>query len=322
MMRMKAKWGSIAVLAAAGSIGLASSSAAGSPTPPPPVFGQSVDAAPVSGQVFFVPPGGSRTPLTTAQQVPVGTILNVLHGTVKITAADGNGGTYSGKFGRGKFRVLQSASGDGTTEIKLTGKACSKSASVARSRRHRAYAYRQLQINANGNFLVVGADASAVASGQAKYSLVDACNGTQIVDQSGKVVAQRANAPSKQLDPGQKEIDYCRPDAQNPDFCLIVIESPRSGAYSFGLGLSQPPADSFKVCYVTPAGQKHCFKGSLSQGSIHFGALGCTINDGRGTYPFRYFVNGQPLGIKLKLKSTKPRQVFLGNDSCQNENLG
>ena len=149
---------------------------------------------------------------------------------------------------------------------------------------HHPVTYRQLQVNAGGNFLVVGADASAVASGQATYSLVDACDGTRIIDKSGRVVAQHKQAPAKKLKPGQSDTDYCHPSS-SPTYCQIMIQSPRNSVFSFGLSLTQPRATSFRVCYRTPAGKKKCFTGRLSQGSIQGGGLTCIVNDGPGTFP-------------------------------------
>lgn len=286
--------------------------------PSPPVFGRSVDAGPVTGKVFATTPGGSKTPLTSSRRVPVGTTFDVLHGTVRITAADGKGGTYTGTFGKGKFEILQNDRGGGAAEIKLLGKACVRPALAASSHRHKHHptVYRQLQINAGGNFVVVGASASAVASGQAAYSLVDACDGTQIVDKSGRVVAQHKQATAKTLKPGQSDTDYCHP-ASNPIYCQFLVQSPRSSVFTFGLGLTQPRTSSFRVCYRIPAGKERCFTGRLSPGGIQGGGLTCIVNDGPGRYPVRYFVNGGQIGITLHFKATRPRQVFLGNDSCR-----
>ena len=320
----------LAASCAAGAAGLLpAAEVAAASDPPPPVFAQSVDAAPVTGKVFVTTPGGARTSLTTQRQVPVGTSVDVRRGTVRITAADGRGGTYTGTFGKGRFRVLQSDSGGGAAEIKLIGKPCAKAgaaqstaasgripASADRRPRHRARVFRQLHVNAGGNFVVVGVSASAVASGRATYSLTDACDGTQIIDKSGRVVAQHKQAAAKKLKPGQSDIDYCHP-ASSPTFCQFMIQSPRSSVFSFGLSLTRPRATSFSVCYRTPAGKRKCFTARLSQGSLQGGGLSCIVNDGPGTYPVRYFVAGRQIGIRLHFRATRPRQVFLGRDTCR-----
>lgn len=302
--------------------------------PPPPVFARSVDAGPVTGKVFVTTPGGSKALLTSEEQLPVQTVFDALHGTVQITAADGKGGTYTGTFGKGQFEILQDESGGGAAEIKLLGNPCARPgsaqaslagpagrirASAARSARHHPYVYRQLQVTAGGNFLVVGVDASAVASGQATYSLVDACDGTRIIDKSGDVVAQHRQAPAKKLKPGQSDTDYCHP-ASSPTYCQFMIQSPRNSVFSFGLDLTQPRATSFRVCYLTPDGKKKCFNAVLSQGSVQGGALTCIINDGPGTYPVRYFVAGGQIGVTLHFKATQPRKMFLGRDACRSLN--
>ncbi len=286
-----------------------------------PVFTASVDARPVNGTVTVTLPGGTRARVRASRQVPVGSTFDVRKGTVEVTAADGKGATYSGQFGQGQFQVLQSTAQGGATEIKLVGTTCKKAAadmpqaSVARPRHH-APAHRQLQVMAGGNFIVVGSAGSAIASGEARYSLVDACDGTHIVDQSGKVVAQRKHAPTRTLNPGETQIVSCQPGTANPTYCLLLLSSPRQSVFSFGVTLTQPRATAFRVCYVTPGRARKCFSGSLSQQTIQFGDLACFVNDGRGVYPVRFFVAGHQVGILLHFRATRPQQVFIGSDAC------
>ena len=300
--------------------------ALGAASPPSPVFASTVDVARVSGKVLLTVPGRTAVPLTGARQVPVGSIVNVNAGAVEVTAADGKGGTYSGRFRAGSFQVLQSATGGGATEILLVGK-CVKAAAndgppaeAARRPRHKPPVYRQLVISANGEFDVVGSDASAVASGQAQYSLVDQCNGTHIAAQTGEVKAQSRNTGSYTLKPHQSLIQNCQPSGPTAQHCTLLLSSPQSSVFSFGLFLKQGTASHFQVCYRTPQGAQICQTGPLGptpgQTGSKAGGLTCILNDGPGRYPVRWLVGGHQVGITLQFKATQPRNIALGRDSC------
>lgn len=283
-----------------------------------PVFGVSVDARAVNGTVSATLPSGAHVKVTVTRQVPVGSTFDVLKGTVALTASDGKGHSYSGQFGQGQFQVLQSSAQGTATEIKLVGKACTKSSTdigATTARRHHAPANRQLQIMAGGNFVVVGSDGTAIASGEARYSLVDECQGTQIIDQSGKVVDERKHAPEKTLKPGNSELDHCQP-TDNPTFCQFLLSAPHQSVFSFGIAMANQQAPSFRVCWRTPGGKSICFTAALTQGTYQLGGLTCFVNDGKGTYPVRYFVAGRQVGITFQFKSIHPPEVFLGRDSC------
>lgn len=293
---------------------------------PAPTFAKSLDASPVAGTVRVTPPGGRARTLTGSVRVPVGSTFDVRQGTVRLTAATGKGGTYSGTFGKGRFEALQSSSRDGATVIRLLGKcapsgAAPDEATAARSR-HRAPVYRQLQVTAQGNFLVEGKDASAVASGgQAHYSLIDACDGTHIVDESGHVVAKHKQGTAKVLDPSDSEISYCFPSAAHFTYCEFSIASPKHSTFSFGVALMNFNARHYGVCYLTPSRSRMCFTGALPSGSSQSAGLFCTINDGPGVYPFRYSVDGRALGPKFHFRATMAAQSFLGEDNCTNQTL-
>ena len=309
----------------------AASLALGATSAPAPVFASSVDVARVSGRVQVTVPGGAATTLTASVQIPVGSTVNADAGAVRVTAADGSGGTYSGQFKQGSFQVLQSATGGGATEIRLVGKCVNASSATAAAAdgpsagtarpRHKPTVYRELVISANGEFDVVGADVSAVASGQAQYSLVDQCNGTHVIAQNGQVTAQSRNTGSYTLKPHQSLIQHCQPSGPIAQHCTLLLSSPKSSVFSFGLYLKQGTASSFKVCYRTPKGATLCHTAPLaplgaaptvSEG----GGLTCIVNDGPGLYPVRWLVAGHQIGTTLQFKATQPIDVFLGRDSC------
>jgi hypothetical protein len=241
-----------------------------------------------------------------------------------VTAADGKGGTYSGRFSGGSFVVLQSAAGGGATQIKVVGK-CVKNAAAdpptataARRPRHKAPVFRQLQIQANGNFEVVGSDASAVASGQAVYTLTDQCDGTHIMAQSGHVNAEGTIQGTVSLHANQSVVDDCQPSAAVPTQCIILIGNPRKESFSFGLLLTNATASTFQVCYTTPRRHRICHTGPLGppNSPAEAGGLACTVNDGPGEYAARWFVDGRQVGRTHRFKSTQRRDFVLGNDSC------
>jgi hypothetical protein len=104
--------------------------AASAPTPPAalpaPVLGETVNASPVSGVVYVKAPAGRSLDesgdviaaaagpgagfvrLTAATQIPIGSEVNSLHGSLKlVTAAAKQHKTQTGTFGGGIFKVAQ-----------------------------------------------------------------------------------------------------------------------------------------------------------------------------------------------------------------------
>lgn len=311
------------VLAAAGALAPVT---LGAPAVVSPVFAQSVQVSPVKGRVTISLPREDPVALTAPRQVPVGTTVNAsaTSAAVRVTASDGMGGTYTGRFGDGAFVVLQSASGGGATEIKVVGK-CVKNmgtdapqATEARGPRHKVPLFRQLQVQANGRFDVVGSNASAVASGQAVYTLTDQCDGTHIMAQSGHVNAEGTIQGTIALHAHQSVVDDCQPSTATPAQCIIVIGRPQSESFAFGLLLVNGTASNFQLCYTTPRGHRICHTGPLGppNSSAEGGSLACTVNDGPGEYAVRWLVNGRQVGVTHHFKGTQPRDFALGNDTC------
>ncbi len=206
---------------------------------PNPVLGVSVDAYPVSGQVFVLLPAtatagtsafvaaaggkgplfGSLTkgkqfiPLTEARQLPVGTEFDTRKGTVRLTTASISKATYTGQFGAGVFKTLQSRQRkqQGLTVMQLldgaiagtrsykqcvaAGKTKSKSGSASAEA---AAAPRKLSSTVisllksqddHGNFQTRGKYSSATVRGT-KWDVEDRCDGTLTVVHRGLVAVQ------------------------------------------------------------------------------------------------------------------------------------
>jgi hypothetical protein len=89
------------------------------PAPPPPVLGKSENLAPAGGTVF-VKVNGQFVPLTQARQLPSGTVVDSLKGSVNLSAAAGKGKSWTGTFGGAVFKLTQGgAATKGLTTLSL-----------------------------------------------------------------------------------------------------------------------------------------------------------------------------------------------------------
>ncbi len=183
---------------------------------PPPVLYTSENVAPVNGKVYVeLPPGATLSrasaararvaseslskgthfiPLTQARQIPVGSILDTLGGTVAITAATTSKGQYStGDFTAGVFKLLQARGQKGLTDITLMdtlnrNKVCAsvgKKASAARNVSNKVLGL--LKSTDHGKFSTRG-DYSAATVRGTEYSVQDTCAGTLTAVTRGSVV--------------------------------------------------------------------------------------------------------------------------------------
>jgi hypothetical protein len=158
--------------------------------PPPPVLDSSTNLNPVGGTILVRLPGSSTfTPVPTGTNVPIGSTVDAIHGTVSITVALPNGNTQTGEFYDGEFVLTQSKGG--TTIPVLTGgsfNGCptgTKSGSArddaraAGSKKKAGTVVRQLWGNAHGNYTTKGRYGSASVSGTI-WLVQDRCDGTYI----------------------------------------------------------------------------------------------------------------------------------------------
>ena len=150
----------------------------------------------VSGEVTIELPGTGRfVPLSEVSEIPVGSVIDARHGTVRLTSArDSAGHTQSGDFSGGIFKVRQSRkrSERGLTDLLLMGgsfnrcgSARGKRAGASLSRR----AIRRLRANAQGRFRTSGRNSSATVRGT-RWEIIDRCDGTLTKVTRGSVVVR------------------------------------------------------------------------------------------------------------------------------------
>ena len=176
-------------------------------TPPPPVLDTSTNLNPVSGTILIRLPGSSTfTPVPAGTNVPIGSTVDAINGTVLITVALPNGGTQTGEFYDGEFVLTQSS--NGTTIPILTGgtfKGCpapnqsassNNAARAAGSKKKPKTVVRQLWGNAHGNYTTKGRYGSASVSGTI-WLVQDRCDGTYIEATKDNVIVVAYAHPHK-----------------------------------------------------------------------------------------------------------------------------
>jgi hypothetical protein len=157
------------------------------PAPPPPVQGQTGDIKPVSGTVFIKGPNGQFIPLTGATQIPSGSQIDALNGSLQIIASIGKGKTEQGIFGGAVFRFTQARTGLAT--LSLIEGAFNGAPSYATCKAHKATdasaaASKTLQLlhaSAHGKFRTTGRYSAATVRGT-KWTIADRCDGTLVHD--------------------------------------------------------------------------------------------------------------------------------------------
>jgi CSLREA domain-containing protein len=162
-------------------------------TVPPPVLARAINATPVSGTVRVKLAGQQDfIPLSEAQQIPVGTIVDTRTGRVQITVAGKTPGTfYSAEFYGGVFQVTQLSSS--LTVLELVGgsfRACGRAAArSAKKTPGSSKEVRKLWSEGSGPFRTVGRYASASLRGTT-WLTSDRCDGTLIRVTAGRVVVR------------------------------------------------------------------------------------------------------------------------------------
>jgi virginiamycin B lyase len=155
---------------------------------PVPVLGRTVVLAAERGTILVKVPGRSRyRPLSQTSTLPVGSIVDAVHGTVALTSArNGAGAVQTGSFRGGKFRVRQSGS-SGVTDLVLAGgldcspRTLGAYVSAAKKRVRRLWGSDR-----HGRFRTYGRDSVATVRGT-RWLTEDRCDGTLVKVTAGAV---------------------------------------------------------------------------------------------------------------------------------------
>jgi hypothetical protein len=181
------------------------------PAPGAPTLGRTVNLQPVSGLVL-IKVHGVFVPLTQLLQFPTNSVINALHGTLRIitaagghpasdAAAKGKGKkgkgkvkTQAGTFGGAIFKVSQAHNGLATLSLVENaykgapsfatckkGKAADATAAALSSK-----TLQLLKSNAKGSFTTKGKYGAATLRGT-KWTIADRCDGTRIHDVTDSV---------------------------------------------------------------------------------------------------------------------------------------
>ncbi len=170
-----------------------SATPAPTPTPvPPPVAGKSVNVEVEGGTVLLKLPGSNTfVKLGPGMQIPVGTIVDVRHGRIGITAAaDKHGTTASSDFYGGIFKLGQTRGAKPITTLKLT-EALDCPRTGAASAAAKKPKKRRLWGDGSGSFRTQGHYSSATVRGTI-WLVQDTCTTTLTRVRRGVVAVRDA----------------------------------------------------------------------------------------------------------------------------------
>jgi hypothetical protein len=163
-------------------------------SPPPPVLGETVGLARISGAVIVRYPGhrrrGQILQLRGSAPLPVGSVIDSRGGRVRLVSSAGGKRRHRGVFRSGTFRVKQSGRRGGLTELVLRGALFGCSARTAGDAQAAVLRRRRrLWGSGSGAFRTSGTYSSGSVRGT-RWLTVDSCTGTLTVVVEGVVMVR------------------------------------------------------------------------------------------------------------------------------------
>jgi hypothetical protein len=267
-----------------------------------PVLAHSVVAAAVSGHVLVERPGAHGfVALTGSSSVPVGSIVNVTSGRIRLTAATAAGSaTQSSEFYGGEFKLMQARSG--LTSLALTGGTPCAAHAARAAAANGKLRQRKLWGVGHGAFQTVGHFAAATVLGT-KWLISDTCAGTQVYVAEGEVRVTNLVTHRTQIVTGGMTVTVRAPGAGPPPlpkthstyasaastntFHLTLITS-ASSATTLVSGPQPPPVGSQypEATGVLPCPKAPPYSTSTPKPYAGFGFPGATLALMNGAYSF------------------------------------
>jgi len=147
----------------------------------PPVPGVIVGVREVSGKVLIRKAGSTKfIDLNGVTEIPVGSQVNTLRGTIRVTAGLGGGQTNTADFYQGVFTILQKKARGAFTFLRLDGGSFRNCGGAGRALSVQAKSKRPVRRvwgSGKGRFTTRGRYSSATVRGT-KWLTLDRCDGT------------------------------------------------------------------------------------------------------------------------------------------------
>ena len=170
----------------------------------PPILGETVNLAPLSGRVLVKLPrrrkghrmrGTRFIPLRTQRQLPVGTIVDTRHGKVHLGAASGQPGQIqTAQLNGTTFEILQARQNHGLTNLQFVAGASkglcgTVSRTTARAAALSSRVLALLHARAHGRFRTTTPYSAATVRGT-QWDTIERCDGTLTRVRRGVVAVQ------------------------------------------------------------------------------------------------------------------------------------
>jgi hypothetical protein len=143
----------------------------------------------VKGTVTIKLPGSDAfASIEDTAAIPIGSTLDTTKGTLRVVTSDAAGGSQSGDFYQGVFKLTQKK-GAALTDLKLSGGSFKSCPKAGKANASKSKSVRHLWGTATGSFRTTGHYASATVRGT-KWKTDDRCDGTLVKVTQGSVLVR------------------------------------------------------------------------------------------------------------------------------------